>query len=85
MAVKAELYLKLPCKIGDIVYQVDMANKVILTRKVLKIEAEIWGDGNHSIRIWFETAGSCFGFQFGKTVFFNKAEANQELENYLGR
>jgi len=79
------LLWKLPCKIGDIVYQVDKANKKVLTQKVLKIELEIWGEGSHSMRIWFETAGSCFGIHFGKTVFFNKAEAMQALEHYVSR
>ena len=84
-AEEEHLLWKLPCKIGDIVYQVDKANKKVLTQKVLKIELEIWGEGSHSMRIWFETAGSCFGIHFGKTVFFNKAEAMQALEHYASR
>lgn len=84
-AEEERLLWKLPCKIGDIVYQVDKANKKVLTQKVLKIELEVWGEGSHSMRIWFETAGSCFGIHFGKTVFFNKAEAMQALEHYVSR
>ncbi len=84
-AEEQRLLWKLPCKVGDIVYQVDRANNKIRTQKVLKIELEVWGEKSHSVRIWFETAGSCFGCHFGKTVFFNKQEATQALEDYLNR
>lgn len=84
--IKAEekgLLLKLPCKIGDFVYQVDMTNKVVRTQKVSKIEAVVCGKNEMSFRIWFETAGACHSFQFGKTVFFNKAEAIQVLDDLI--
>ena len=77
--------LQLPCKIGDIVYQVDRVNKIILTKKVLSIDVGIGGFSEPSVRIWFETAGGCFGCHFGKTVFFDRAEALRALEQFLDR
>ena len=68
-----------PCKIGDFVYQLDKQNNKINLRKVERIECTIT-DRGLGIQVFFEIAGSCYGINFGKTVFTSKQDALQALE-----
>jgi len=78
------LLLRLPCKVGDIVYQIDRTYKKVILQKVSSINVYI-GKKSSSIQITFENAGMCFHREFGKSVFFNKADARKALNEYLGR
>ena len=80
-----ELFLKLPCKVGDYVYQLDRSHGRIDTKKVAKIYLEIMGGNNFAMQIWFETAGHCSSSHFGKTVFLDKVDALKALEEYQSR
>ena len=78
------LLLKLPCKVGDYVYQLDRTNKKILTQKVQDITLYM-GRKSFSMQIVFETTGMCFQREFGRTVFLNKKEAMQALKEISSR
>jgi hypothetical protein len=80
-----ELFLKLPCKVGDYVYQIDRIHGKIDTKKVAKINLEIMSGNDFVMLIWFETSGHCFSSHFGKTVFFNKIDALKALEEHASR
>jgi len=77
------LLLRLPCKVGDIVYQLNRSGN-ITPKKVLRIECIILKSG-FTIQVWFETAGTCCDFDFGKTVFLNKSDAIRESEKHFNR
>lgn len=79
------LLWKLPCKVGDYVYQLDRSHGRIDTKKVAKIYLEIMGGNNFAMQIWFETAGHCSSSHFGKTVFLDKVDALKALEEYQSR
>lgn len=79
-----ELFLKLPCKVGDYVYQLDRTNKKIMTQKVQDITLYM-GRKSFSMQIAFETTGMCFQREFGTTVFLNKKEATQALKEISSR
>lgn len=72
---------RLPCKIGDIVWQLNRYNANITPKVVSQIVHTISKSGE-SVEIWFETAGRCRGSDFGKTVFCDKAEAMQAFTKY---
>lgn len=72
---------QLPCKIGDIVWQLNRYNANITPKVVSQIVHTISKSGE-SVEIWFETAGRCRGSDFGKTVFCDKAEAMQAFTKY---
>ena len=78
------LLLKLPCKVGDYVYQLDRLNKKIMTQKVQDITLYM-GRKSFSMQIVFETTGMCFQREFGTTVFLNKKEAMQALKEISSR
>lgn len=78
------LLLKLPCKVGDYVYQLDRTNKKIMTQKVQDITLYM-GRKSFSMQIVFETTGMCFQREFGRTVFLNKKEAMQALKEISSR
>lgn len=83
-AAEQELFLKLPCKVGDYVYQLDRTNKKIMTQKVQDITLYM-GRKSFSMQIVFETTGMCFQREFGRTVFLNKKEAMQALKEISSR
>lgn len=78
------LLFRLPCKVGDFVYQLDRTNKKILTKKVQEINIYM-GQKTTSVQIMFEVYGMCFQREFGKSVFVNKKDAQQALKEYLSR
>ena len=71
--------VRIPCKPGDYVYQLDRMNKKILTKKVRIVNCYI-SQEHYSIQIEFETAGFVFSREFGRSVFLNKNEARQALK-----
>ena len=75
------LLLKLPCKVGDYVYQIDRMLWKIHTRKVSKIELAVTATDS-VMTIYFETAGFCYLSHFGKTVFLDKKDALNALDLY---
>lgn len=75
------LIQKLPCKIGDYVYQIDRMLWKIHTRKVSKIESTVTATDS-VMTIYFETAGFCYLSHFGKTVFLDKKDALNALDPY---
>lgn len=75
------LLLKLPCKVGDYVYQIDRMLWKIHTRKVSKIELAVTATDS-VMTIYFETAGFCYLSHFGKTVFLDKKDALNALYPY---
>lgn len=79
-----ELFLKLPCKVGDYVYQLDRTNKKVITQKVQGITLYM-GRKSFSMQIVFETTGMCFHREFGTSVFLNKKEAMQALKELSSR
>lgn len=84
-ADEAGLLFRLPCKTGDILYQLDKRSGSITPRKVLKIDLEIHDTKGYTMQIWFANAGFCFESHFGKTVFRNKADAFHAFEEYQSR
>lgn len=76
-----ELFWKLPCKVGDYVYQIDRTHWKIHTRKVSKIELAVTAT-DFTMTIYFETAGFCYFSHFGKTVFLDKKDALDVLDPY---
>lgn len=83
IAEEKGLLVRLPCKVGDTVYQLDRSNKKVITKKVQEINVYI--RKTISIQITFETHGMCFHREFGTNVFLNKKEAQQALDEYLNR
>ena len=75
------LLWKLPCKVGDYVYQLDRILWKIHTRKVSKIELAVTATDS-VMTIYFETAGFCYLSHFGKTVFLDKKDALNALDPY---
>lgn len=71
--------IRIPCRPGDYVYQLDRINKKIITKKVKSVNCYI-SQEHFSIQIEFETAGFVFSREFGKSVFLNKNEARQALK-----
>ncbi len=71
--------VRIPCRPGDYVYQLDRFNKKILTKKVKSVNCYI-SQEHFSIQIEFETAGFCFSREFGRSVFKNKNDARQALK-----
>ena len=76
---------KLPCKVGDYVYQLDKASGKINIKKVALIDLQIMCGKDFTMQIWFETAGHCYFSHFGKTIFLDKADAIKALEEYQSR
>lgn len=74
------MLLKLPCKVGDIVYQI--TRNIISEYRILKID--VFGNGNMFFE-WLCTNGiyiNICGFdidEIGKTVFLAKEEAEKKL------
>lgn len=81
-AEEQRMLLKLPCKVGDYVYQIDRMLWKIHTRKVSKIESTVTATDS-VMTIYFETAGFCYLSHFGKTVFLDKKDALNALDPYL--
>jgi len=79
------LLWKLPCKVGDYVYQINRINGKITTHKVAKIVLDIMGGKDFAMQIFFETAGFCFSSHFGKIIFLDKIDAIKALEEYSSR
>ena len=71
--------IKLPCKVGDIVYKVNKASKKVSQHRVIKFEIEK-EDLYYTMQIWFENYNFCFLNHFGETVFLTKSEAEQKLK-----
>lgn len=72
--------IELPCKVGDTVYYETFAkngtrNKGIQGHKVSGVRVLVVTENNYS-NYWTEIPLSCFG----KSVFFNKAEAEAKLK-----
>ena len=80
-AEEQRMLLKLPCKVGDYVYQIDRMLWKIHTRKVSKIELTVTATDS-VMTIYFETAGFCYLSHFGKTVFLDKKDALNALDPY---
>lgn len=80
-AEEQRMLLKLPCKVGDYVYQIDRMLWKIHTRKVSKIELAVTATDS-VMTIYFETAGFCYLSHFGKTVFLDKKDAINALDPY---
>lgn len=80
-AEEQRMLLKLPCKVGDYVFQIDRMLWKIHTRKVSKIELAVTATGS-VMTIYFETAGFCYSSHFGKTVFLDKKDALNALDQY---
>lgn len=64
-----------PCKVGDIVYRLNKAQKKIETKKVVHIAIYIYRENRYMIHIEFENCEFCRGSDFGTTVFATKTEA----------
>ena len=71
--------IKLPCKVGDIVYKVNKASKKVSQHRVIKFEIEK-EDLYYTMQIWFENYNFCFLNHFGETVFLTRSEAEQKLK-----
>lgn len=71
--------VRIPCKPGAYVYQLDRFNKKIITKKVRSVNCYI-SQEHFSIQVEFETAGFVFSREFGRSVFLNKNEARQALK-----
>lgn len=84
-AEKQGLLIHLPCKPGEIVYQVDKHNKKIATKIISKIEVTIQTSGNVTMLIWFNDFSYCLQTHFGKTVFKQKTEAFAALDHFLNK
>lgn len=68
--------LRLPCKVGDTVYKIDMAYNKVFQHEVmciLKIE-----------QVYFENCDYCLLNQFGKTLFLTREEAEAKLKELRG-
>lgn len=71
--------IDVPCNVGEYLYRVDKSRKIIETKKISQICVYI-GRNGCVIRIDFEICGFCTPSDFGKTVFKNRADALQKLE-----
>lgn len=82
--LKSELErsIKLPCKVGDIIYKANKASETVRKHKVIKIDYEL-NDVGFTCQIWFENYNFCFAHHFGKTIFLTREEA-EEAVNYSG-
>ena len=78
------LLLRLPCKVGDIVYKVNKASKKISKHRVLKIEIEKMEGTDFTTQIWFENYDFTFAHRFGEVIFFTRAEAEAKLKEMEG-
>ncbi len=74
------LLLRLPCKVGDIVYKVNKASKKISKHRVLKIEIEKMEGTDFTTQIWFENYDFTFAHRFGEVIFFTREEAEAKLK-----
>lgn len=74
------LLLRLPCKVGDVVYKINKASKKIESYIVIKFDIEKSDTNTFTMQIWFENYTYCFFSHFGKTVFPTKAEAEEALK-----
>lgn len=73
------LLLRLPCKVGDIVYKVNKASKKISKHRVLKIEIEKMEGTDFTTQIWFENYDFTFAHRFGEVIFLTREEAEAKL------
>lgn len=78
------LLLRLPCKVGDIVYKVNKASKKISKHRVLKIEIEKMEGTDFTTQIWFENYDFTFAHRFGEVIFFTRDEAEAKLKKNGG-
>ena len=78
------LLLRLPCKVGDIVYKVNKASKKISKHMVLKIEIEKMEGTDFTTQIWFENYDFTFAHRFGEVIFFTRDEAEAKLKKMEG-
>ena len=78
------LLLRLPCKVGDIVYKVNKASKKISKHRVLKIEIEKMEGTDFTTQIWFENYDFTFAHRFGEVIFFTRDEAEAKLKKMEG-
>lgn len=78
------LLLRLPCKVGDIVYKVNKASKKISKHRVLKIEIEKMEGTDFTTQIWFENYDFTFAHRFGEVIFFTRDEAEAKLKEMEG-
>ena len=74
------LLLRLPCKVGDTVYQVNKVSKKISKHKVLKIEMENMDGTDFIMQIWFGKYSFTFGHRFGEVIFLTREEAETKLK-----
>lgn len=80
------LLMKLPCKVGDVVYRVNQyAKEPIISMRISRIELveSLGGYSNFSIEtINNEDKGEAYYYrrEIGKVVFLTKAEAEKALE-----
>lgn len=79
------LLIHLPCKPGEIVWQIDKKSQKINMKIIRKIEVKIESSGNVTMLIWFTDFSYCLQTHFGKTVFKQKTEAIEALNEYLNR
>lgn len=71
--------LKLPCKVGDTVYQILERNNVIKKALIKTIEMRLSGITYFALIIEENCRVAYFNFDFGKTVFLSQAEAEATL------
>lgn len=83
--LKRGLLLRLPCKVGDIVYKVNKASKKISKHRVLKIEIEKMEGTDFTTQIWFENYDFTFAHRFGEVIFFTRDEAEAKLKKWRGK
>ena len=80
-----ELLLKLPCKVGDTVWEVQKIRKRIQQYEIISVNQGRMGYlyFNWELKDGYGCYGNLKGFgtsDIGKTVFLTKEEAEQELE-----
>jgi hypothetical protein len=72
------LLIKLPCKVGDTVYYVNLSNKVI-NYTVSGFKVDCFGNLQINVARHLES-GYFLDMQLGKTVFLTREEAEKALE-----
>jgi len=76
--------IKLPCKVGDIVYKVNKASKRVSQHRVIKFEIDKADISSYTMQVIFDNFDVCFSHHFGDTVFLTKSEAEAKLKEMRG-
>lgn len=74
------LLVKLPCKVGDIVYKIYESSDKITEWLVDKIDVKMQFFNGISIRFWIDCYTIFFLEDIGKTVFLTREQAEQALK-----